>query len=311
MAPVRHAPEVSVVMSVYNGAAHLAETLESVLGQNNCDFELIVVNDGSTDATGAILEHHAIADARLRVLQQPNSGLTLALARGCAEARGEFIARQDAGDISLPGRLTEQRHFLSVHPDAVMVACAVQFSGPSRELLYRIAKPLLELDRGLQHLDIDRLGGPPHHGGTMFRRDAYLRAGGYRLPFVVAQDIDLWLRLAEQGRCLGMPELLYEARLEAASISSRRREEQFRLGSLAIACAAQRRQGSDERALLEGFVPSQSQNGPAGRRERARFNYFIASCLRKNDRVGARRYYRLALRDNPFHFKALLRCMTG
>lgn len=304
------APEVSVVMSVYNGEAHLAETLDSILSQKDCDFEFIVVDDGSTDASAAILEGYR-ADDRLRILRQPNSGLTRALARGLAEARGEFIARQDAGDVSLPGRLAEQRDFLSLQPGATMVACAVQFIGPSRELLYRSSKPLLELNEGLKRLDIDRLSGPPHHGATMFRRDAYLAVGGYRLPFVVAQDIDLWLRMAERGSCLGMHESLYQARLEAGSISSRRREEQFRLGSLAIACATQRRQGGDERALLEHFVPSPAKNGTEGRRARARFNYFIASCLRVNDPDGARRYYRLALRDNPFHLKALLRCISG
>ena len=170
---------------------------------------------------------------------------------------------------------------------------------------------MLELDHGLGRLDIDRLSGPPHHGATMFRREAYLAVGGYRLTFVVAQDIDLWLRMSERGPCLGMPETLYQARTEAGSISSRRRQEQFRLARLAIACAIERRQGGDEALLLEQFVGSPSPNGPAGRRERASFNYFIGSCLREHDRAGATRYYRLALRDNPFHLKALLRCIAG
>lgn len=298
-------------MSVYNGAVGLAQCVESVLSQLDCDFEFIVINDGSLDGTDAILDQYASRDKRLRVIHQENSGLTCALARGCAVATGVYIARQDAGDRSLPGRLAAQQAFLSGHPSAVMTACSVQFSGPSGEDLYRIAKPLQELEQGLAQLDIDRLSGPPHHGATMFRRDVYLAVGGYRLPFLVAQDIDLWLRMAERGSCLGMPETLYQARLEAGSISSRRRDEQFRLGSLAIACAAQRRQGGDESELLEEFVASPARNGNAGRCERARFNYFIASCLRENDPDGARRYYRLALRDNPFHLKALLRCIAG
>ena len=122
-------PKVSVVMSVYNGAEHLAETLDSVLQQEDCDFEFIVVNDGSTDGTAKVLDKYASLDSRLRVFHQENTGLTKALIKGCSEARGEFIARQDAGDISLPGRLKQQRDFLMSHPEAVMCACAVQFTG--------------------------------------------------------------------------------------------------------------------------------------------------------------------------------------
>ncbi len=304
-------PQVSVVMSVYNGAADLVETLDSVLSQQGCEFEFIVVNDGSVDATASILNRYAAADPRLRVLHQDNTGLTRALARGCAEANGEYIARQDAGDRSLPDRLASQRAFLDGNPEAVMVACAVQFSGPEHEPLYRASRPMMELDQGLRQLAIESLSGPPHHGATMFRRDTYATVGGYRLPFVVAQDIDLWLRMVERGRCLGMSELLYEARMAPGSISSRRRDEQFLLGSLAIACAKQRQGGSDEAVLLEAHTPARPPHGPAGRSEVARFHYYIASCLRDYDRAGARRYYRLALRNNPFHLKALWRCIAG
>ena len=200
-------PQVSVVMSVYNGAGHLAETLDSVLSQQDCDFEFIVVDDGSSDNTATILDEYASRDTRLCVIHQENTGLTRALIRGCAEARGEFIARQDAGDISLPGRLKLQSDFLQKHPEAVMTGCAVQFTGPLHEPLYTASKPMLQLDAGFRILDIAHLSGPPHHGATMFRRDAYQKAGGYRAAFVVAQDIDLWLRLSEQGQCLGMAEV--------------------------------------------------------------------------------------------------------
>lgn len=304
-------PNVSVVMSVYNGAKHVVETLDSVLDQRDCDFELVVVEDGSSDDTGAILDRRAALDPRMRVIHQNNTGLTLALARGCAEARGDLIARQDAGDISLPGRLAAQQNFLKSHPEAVMAACAVQFSGPELEPLYSNTKPMMALHQALTMLEIDRLGGPPHHGATMFRRDVYLSVGGYRQPFAVAQDIDLWLRMGEYGLCLGMSELLYEARLEAGSISSRRRQEQFRLGALAIECTKRRRAGQDEKPLLDVHIPSPPEKGPANFRERARFHYFIASCLRGRYPDGARRYYRLALRDNPLHLKALLRCIFG
>lgn len=305
------APQVSVVMSAYNGANHLAETLDSVLSQAGCDFEFIVVNDGSTDDTAGILDTYAARDNRLQVIHQENTGLTRALIRGCAQASGEFIARHDAGDISLPGRLKLQSEFLRNLPDVVMTGCAVQFSGPMREPLYETSKPMMQLDDGLRQLDIERLSGPPHHGGTMFRRDAYLKAGGYRAAFVVAQDIDLWLRLSELGRCLGMPEVLYQARLEAGSISSRRREEQFRSGSLALACARQRQAGGNDQSLLDAYVPKIMPKTSVDRFEKARFHYFIASCLNEHDRVAAKRYYRQVLKENPLHLKALFRLITS
>ena len=304
-------PQVSVVMSVYNGAGHLSETLESVLNQQDCDFEFIVVNDGSTDATATILDNYAKGDKRLRVINQENTGLTRALIRGCLEARGEFIARQDAGDISLPGRLNQQRVFLLNYPDAVMAACAVRYTGPLHERLYEVAKPMHELDDGLRQPDLNRLSGPPHHGGTMFHRAAYLRAGGYRSIFTVAQDMDLWLRLSELGSCLGMPMILYEARLEAGSISSRRRNEQFRLGALALECAKRRKAGLNDQLLIDAYVPLVKGNAAINRFEKARFHYYIASCLRQHDRSAAKPYFLKALAENPFHWKALFRLMTS
>src|SRR3569623_742811 len=106
-------PQVSVVMGVYNGAAALPATMRSVLDQEGCALEIIVVDDGSSDDTPRLLDEWAARDARLRVIHQANTGLTGALIRGCGEVRGEFIARQDCGDRSLPGRLRSQAALLA------------------------------------------------------------------------------------------------------------------------------------------------------------------------------------------------------
>jgi len=299
-------PEVSVVMSVYNGAEHLAETLDSVLGQQGCDFEFIVIDDGSTDASGRILDDYAARDPRLRVLHQENTGLTRALIRGCGLARGEFIARQDAGDVSLPGRLAAQVAFIRSPPQAVMVASAVQFCGPQFEPLH--AQVILgeELQSGLSQEMLELLRGPPHHGATLFRRAAYLAVGGYRAEFPVAQDLDLWLRLAESGTCLGMEKILYLARLEMGSISSRRRKEQFSSARLALDCRQSRAAGRSEADLFASVGSTDRARPALSPRERARFHYFVARCLAPSNRAAARTYYRQAFRDNPFHLKALI-----
>ncbi len=305
-------PEVSVVMSVYNGAAELPATLDSILIQTGCDFEFIVVNDGSTDASAQILASYAARDARLRVIAQENKGLTQALIRGCAEARGEFIARQDCGDISLPGRLAAQVQALRAHPQTVMVASGVRFVGPQDEPLYELVRAGPKLAQGLQVSALAQLKGPPHHGSTLFRRTAYQTVGGYRAPFVVAQDIDLWLRLVEQGEVWGLADVYYQAKLVAHSISHRRRDAQFQAGQLALRCARQRRSGQSDAALLATAPPLPLRvKGDPGGRDRAKFYYFIGACLRKRDPVAARRYFQAALRAHPFCFRALARTLWG
>lgn len=305
-------PEISVVMGVYNGAEHLEQTLASILSQEGCDLEFIVVDDGSTDDTARILDVWSARDNRLRVIHQQNTGLTRALIRGCAEARGEFIARQDAGDVSLPGRLDAQCATLRNHPDTVMVASGTRLIGPAGEVLYEIVRTGGELEQGLSNLDVQKIQGPPHHGSTMFRKDAYLSAGGYRPAFVVAQDIDLWLRLAELGKSWGLGEIHYEARLAANSISGRRRAEQLRAGAMAIEYARLRRiGGSDQVRISMENPPALQSGGNTTRHEKSRFYYFIGACLRKRDPVSARHYFRQAVREDPLFLKALARSILG
>jgi hypothetical protein len=155
-------------------------------------------------------------------------------------------------------------------------------------------------------LDLERFRIPALVAAT-FRKDAYVRVGGFRRIFVVAQDADLWLRLVEAGPCRGIPRLHYQTALAANGISGRRRQEQQRLSQLAIDCAKRRRAGEDDAPLLAAFTLHPP--GQAGPRtgNRADFHYFVASCLRRHNPEAARRYYELALRDNPFHFKALIR----
>ena len=243
-------PDVSVVMSVYNGSDLLAKALDSILAQEGVTLELIVVNDGSTDDCAAILDEYARRDPRVRVIHQDNTGLTRALIRGCAAARGQFIARQDADDISLPGRLAHQVAFLNAHPEAVMTASGVRRVGPGGEDMGEDISRGEELHEGLGKLTLAEIAGPPHHGSTMFRRSAYEAVGGYRAAFRVAQDLDLWLRLAEVGKCLGIPDILYQASWRLGAISHLRRQEQVRTTEVLLECARVRRAGGSDAGIL-------------------------------------------------------------
>jgi glycosyltransferase involved in cell wall biosynthesis len=119
---------ISAVMGVYNGEKDVAEAVQSICRQTFRDFEFIIVDDGSTDGASEILRRHAAEDSRICLVSlQPNQGLVTALNRGCAAARGEFIARMDADDVSLPDRFEKQIGFLRMHPWISVLGDASRF----------------------------------------------------------------------------------------------------------------------------------------------------------------------------------------
>ena len=303
-------PEVSVVMAVYNGEPQLRRTLDGVLAQKGVNFEFIVVNDGSCDGTATLLSKYTSRDSRIKVISQDNRGLTNGLIRGCGEARGRYIARQDSGDVSLSGRLSHQLKMIRQRNDCVMVSCGTRFVGPKGEFLYEIRQNGGELEHGLNQLDTKKIIGPSHHGSTLFRRNAYERCGGYRKEFLVAQDIDLWLRLSELGRCIATPKIGYEATWAPGSLSSRYRSEQFNYTKLAIRSAQNRRSGKSDDVLPIPTRLGRRMVNNLKKRERldiARGFYFIGSCIAKKDPLKARGYFKKALITWPFHLKALVR----
>ena len=129
-------PDISIVMSVYNGVDRLRETMESVLSQEGVSLEFIVIDDGSTDGCDVTLDNYARHDARVRIVHQENQGLTRALITCCEAASGKYIARQDAGDISMPNRLRLQKAVLDQHEDCAFVSCWTTIIGPRDEYLF-------------------------------------------------------------------------------------------------------------------------------------------------------------------------------
>jgi len=294
--------KLSVVLAVYNGAARLAATLDSILAQTESDFELIAVDDGSTDATPEILRDYAARDRRIAVLTQENAGLTRSLIRGCDAARAGVIARHDCGDVSHPERFRHQLAALD-DPATVLVSCAVRFHAPAGERLYDVHADGETIREGLLHGDAATVRALPHHGSAMFRRDAYVRAGGYREAFRYAQDLDLWLRLAPLGRITIVDEVLYEAAIDVGSLSATARAHQVALTELAIAL---RDAGSDGRDALLARAAPVARREPRTPRDDARTLYFMASCLRRNRDRAWRGYARAALQHDPLHLRTWL-----
>ena len=232
-------PSVSVLMPIHNGEPTLAEAVESVLAQTFADFELIAIDDGSTDGSLSMLEAFARRDPRVRILSRPNTGIAGALNDSIQQARGEFLARMDADDIALPTRFEKQVAYFRAHPECVLLG--------SRELLVEpYGTPMYETDHELDHDGIaDQLirgvGWAVVHPAAMMRATAVRAAGGYRADRVPIEDLDLFLRLIEIGKAANLPEVLLHYRQHLESINHKRFDEQEAKKRACVADAYARR----------------------------------------------------------------------
>ena len=208
-------PVISVVMSVYNGEKYLREAIESILGQTFIDFEFIIINDGSTDESAAIISSYN--DTRIRLIQQENKGLAPALNVGLKVARGKYIARMDADDISLPGRFEKQFNFLESHPECVAVGSNAKIIDKAGEYLYTAGNPTA-WEEILHYLP----NTPFFHSSTMFRKDLAIECGGYfeeiKHHF---EDMIFWNKMAELGELRNIEEPLLKYRLVPSAITNR------------------------------------------------------------------------------------------
>ncbi|MCS5698243.1 glycosyltransferase [Cyanobium sp. FGCU-52] len=292
-------PLVSVVMGVRNGGSALEPAVRSVLDQANVDLELVVVDDGSDDGSDAVLAALAAQDGRLRVLRRKGRGLTAALIEGCEEARGLFLARQDAGDLSLPGRLQRQLACLEADPSAVLCSTHSSLVVPEGTAIAINAPQESDLADGLSMT--------PQHGCVLMRREAYRHAGGYRRCFYYAQDLDLWSRLVEIGRHRVILEVLYEARIDPGSISGMRRREQDAFHRLIVRAAQARREGRSEAPWLDQAeaLSERCRRGlPRSARRKAAGAYFLGASLSEQEPALARRYLQQAVALDPLHWRA-------
>jgi len=217
-------PAVTVLMSVYNGEEFLAEALASVFSQTFTDFELLVIDDGSSDRSAQILAQ--AGDPRLKVLTNlQNIGLTASLNRGLLQARGMYIARLDADDLALAGRLARQKTILDRQPGLGLVG---SFAGK----IDASGQPSGQWVTPLDPEDIYYLLNFRNcltHSTVMFRRELVLGLGGYRQDRHYAQDYDLWFRLSKKTRLALIPEMLVLWRQGRQGISATHKQEQDRL----------------------------------------------------------------------------------
>jgi glycosyltransferase involved in cell wall biosynthesis len=238
---------VSIVLAAYNDERWLPHAVESVLRQTHRDFELLLVDDGSTDGTAALIDRFAHEDARVRVVRHPNMGLARSLNVGFEAARAAWVARMDADDVMRPNRLERQLDFVRQHPGLAASAPIGVFINERSKQVGRkhraryttpgAARQAFERGEVVQLL----------HSAAMLRRDAVLAVGGYRPQFTVTEDADLWIRLLEAGyELLEQPEYLQAIRFRQVSASGGGLALQQRQLRWVAACSRQRRAGLPE-----------------------------------------------------------------
>ena len=209
-------PAVSVLMPVYNAERYLAEAVGSILAQTFADFEFLIVDDGSTDGSLAILRRFEASDPRVRLVSRPNTGYVTALNEMLGMARGELLARMDADDVALPHRFARQVEFLRDHPEVDALGGAQEQIDARGRFLYIHRDPV-----GHEEIQEQALIGrcPLNHPSVMMRRHAVLDLGGYRTEMMPSEDLDLWLRMGERGRLANLPEVVTRYRIHDGSIS--------------------------------------------------------------------------------------------
>ena len=230
------APAVSVVMAAWNAEATIGEAIRSILAQTHADFELIIIDDGSSDDTNRAVV--VFNDDRIHLIASPkNLGLAPSLNIGIAAARGEFIARIDADDGCRPERLERQLAFMQQHPEVGMVGTAFDVMDEASRIYDRRSR-----HGGDEYCQTELLVWNPFCAGSaMMRRGLLEELGGYDERFPTSEDYDLWLRIAERARMAILPEVLYCWRTSAGSMTHADHPRQLRYADDARELAWQRR----------------------------------------------------------------------
>jgi len=218
-------PKISVVMSAYNSDIHIDKAIESILAQDFSDFEFIIIDDNSSDATFRILSDYKKKDDRIHIIKnESNMGLAASLNKGIKIAKGQYIARQDADDISMRNRISRQLEFLEQNKDISMTGTFYEILGENGKLLYKIRLPCLDAEIKEYLKSVNCFC----HGSVMFRRSALEKIGFYPEQYRCSQDYALWLKMSKDYKLANMPEFLYKLNLHEKATSVKNKNEQWK-----------------------------------------------------------------------------------
>ena len=232
-------PTISVVMPVYNTEAFLAPAIESILKQTYDDFEFIILDDATTDRSVTIIQQFAESDDRIRFFPLEHRGYVSLLRRGLNHCRGEFVARMDSDDISMPDRFDKQIAYLRGHPEVVAVGSRVVLIDPYGS---RVEKPAHKTEHAEIEAELlNGVGWALVHPTVMMRREPLMKVGGYREDLAVSEDLDLFLRLAEVGKLANLPDVLLQYRQHLGSVNYTKYEQQKAVKRQIVSDAYKRR----------------------------------------------------------------------
>jgi len=215
------APTISVILPAYNVAPYIDQAARSILAQTFTDFELIIIDDASTDQTPNKIRALATDSPRIKIITNAqNLGLTKSLNLGIAAARGQYIARQDGDDFSLPTRLAEQFAYLQAHPDIALLGSARLRMDAAGNIAHNSGRLLStrpvakSADGKTARPTFDDLLHANHfvHGSVMFRKSVFDEVGGYDELFEYMEDFNLWQRIAKRHTVANLLEPLYALR---------------------------------------------------------------------------------------------------
>ncbi|GAG82409.1 unnamed protein product, partial [marine sediment metagenome] len=229
---------------------YIRESIESILNQTYKNFEFIVINDGSTDNSSNIIKDYANKDYRIKIINQPNSGIVRALNRGLFEAKGEWVFRMDGDDIASPCRFDIQIETIKKNSSLVLIGGACQQIN-SEGIPIKINKYPNKHNKLVNILESGKAFFP--HPTACFRRDVVVKLGGYREHFRHAEDIDLWLRLINVGKFTCCKDVVLKLRKHRENISKmdNGRIQQVRAMAARV-CYFRRKYGLLESKLFTG-----------------------------------------------------------
>lgn len=235
-----HTPVISVLMPCYNAAEYMREAIDSVLDQTYTDFELICINDGSTDDTQMIIDEYAENDKRIRSITKENSGLPDSLNAGLEKAGGEWIARLDADDVAFPYRFEQQMAYINQNKGTVLLGsgCVIIDSSGNEVKRYRYPAGHSELMKYFR-----KKMTPFPHSSAVFSKDTAAEAGNYSTRFHAGEDIDLWLRMSTCGSIACLSDALIKLRKHSGSITARKWKDYTIMGFAAVICHMRGRAG--------------------------------------------------------------------
>lgn len=215
-------PSVTVLMSVYNAERYLAEAIESILNQTFKDFEFLIINDGSSDKSEQVIK--SFVDSRIRLISRANKGLTASLNEGIAKARGKYIARQDADDLSIPTRLEREFKVMESDPKIGMVGSNYTIIDEEGHSLVTTKVFTHPDDLALAEILSNQFG----HGSVMMRKSVLDKVGTYDPKVGYVEDYDLFVRISRVARIANIKEPLYFWRRSPGGVSLSNQELQIK-----------------------------------------------------------------------------------